>query len=190
MLWNIWQKKQITSSWIHLLFLHFSQIFKVRITMTPSLGLHQVFLAGISVSSQKKGLISGKAILVVLIRQFCDKRTRYWIWVEPAVFPLLAAEGVTKGFQGNWWPGRWETGKHGGQSVLSARIVIACIAKSGVHLDILLVMNSLSGSFWLQEREKSNHIHRWVYSSSVLKSSEEGLVSNGLIGTSDRSSGT
>lgn len=38
--------------------------------MTPSLGLHEVFLAGISVSSQKKGLISGKAILVILIRQF------------------------------------------------------------------------------------------------------------------------
>lgn len=39
----------------------------------PSLGLHQVFLAGVSVSSQKKGLISGKKILVVLIKQFCDK---------------------------------------------------------------------------------------------------------------------
>lgn len=68
--------------------------------MTPSLGLHQVFLAGISVSSQKKDLISGKAILVVLIRQFYDKRTRYWIGVQPAVLPLLAAEGVRKGFQG------------------------------------------------------------------------------------------
>lgn len=38
--------------------------------MTPLLGLHEVFLAGISASSQKKGLISGKAILLILIRQF------------------------------------------------------------------------------------------------------------------------
>ena len=38
--------------------------------MPPSLGLHQVFLAGTSVSSQKKDLISGEAVLVVLIRQF------------------------------------------------------------------------------------------------------------------------
>lgn len=35
-----------------------------------------MFMVGISVSSQKKGLISGKAIVVVLNRQFCDQRTK------------------------------------------------------------------------------------------------------------------
>lgn len=45
----------------------------------PLTGSSSSVLAGINVSSEKKGLISEKAILVVLIRQFCDKRTTYWI---------------------------------------------------------------------------------------------------------------
>lgn len=50
---------------------HFSCLFRMKITMTlsPFLGLRQVFLAGTRVSSQKKGLISGKPVVDVVITE-------------------------------------------------------------------------------------------------------------------------
>lgn len=81
---------------------HFSCLFRMKITMTlsPFLGLRQVFLAGTRVSSQKKGLISGKPVVDVVIRRFCKQGGRYCNRVGPAVLPLLTEE-----YLGRWLRG-------------------------------------------------------------------------------------
>lgn len=73
---------------------------KIAMTLTPSLGLRQVFLGGTKVSSQKKGLISGKPVVDVVIRQFCDKGSRYCILVGAAVLPLLGEECLGRWLRG------------------------------------------------------------------------------------------
>lgn len=59
-----------------------------------------MFLAGTRVSSQKKGLISGKPVVDVVIRPFCKKGSRYCNRVGPAVLPLLAEECLERWLRG------------------------------------------------------------------------------------------
>lgn len=78
-------------------------------TLSPSLGLHQVFFGWDKYLQSKRGLISGKPVLLVGIRQFCNKGSRYCIQVAPAGLPLLGMELFGKETQGTdeLAGGRW-----------------------------------------------------------------------------------
>lgn len=71
---------------------------------------------------------------------------------------------------------------HGEKStLLSAKIVVACITSRRVYFDLLLLMKDLlSARIILVSRKETSHIIiiKRVYRPSVLKSSEVRLVSN------------
>lgn len=162
----------------------------------PSLSLHPLFWAGVSISSQKKGLISGKAIIVLLIRQFCDQKHKnkkengYWIWVEPTGFLLLADEVVRKWFQGknDLAGGRWVDIEDWVLCFQPKLWLLVLLRR--VYFDVLLLMKDLSSVKVIlvsRKKNKSNHSHK----ESVLTFSSEELrgragVKHSLIGRFDR----